>query len=68
VEKRLKYVPSPEDINKVIGLANQDAQDYLWTIRDTMARVSEVNRLTWDDVNLERRTWSSILGRKGVAT
>jgi integrase len=55
VGKRLKYVPSPEDIDKVINLANREAQDYLLTIRDTMARVSEINRLTWDDVNLERR-------------
>ena len=54
-EKRLKYVPPPEDIDKMIGLAVQDSRDYLLTIRDTMARVSEVNRLTWDDVNLERR-------------
>ena len=55
VEKRLRYVPPPEDIDKVIGLASQDSRDYLLTMRDTMARVSEVNRLTWDDVDLERR-------------
>ncbi len=55
VEKRLKYVPPPEDIDKVIELADPDTQDYLWTIRDTMGRISEINRLTWDDVNLERR-------------
>jgi len=55
VEKRLKYVPPPEDIDKMISLADPDTQDYLWTIRDTMGRVSEINRLTWDDVNLERR-------------
>jgi len=54
-EKRLKYVPPPEDIEKVLDLAGQDSRDYLLTIRDTMARVSEVNRMTWDDVNLERR-------------
>ena len=54
-EKRVKYVPSVEDIDKVIAVANSDAQDYLWTIRETMERVSEINRLTWDDVNLEER-------------
>lgn len=51
VEKRVKYVPLPADIDKVISEANQDTQDYLWTIRDTFGRVSEINRLTWDDVD-----------------
>lgn len=55
VEKRLKYVPPPEDIDKLIELADPATQDYLWTIRDTMGRVSEINRLTWDDVNLDKR-------------
>ena len=53
--KKLKYVPSPEDIDKLIALADPEVQDYLWLLRDTMARVSEVNRLIWDDVNLEQR-------------
>jgi integrase len=55
VEKRLKYVPPPGDIDQVISLADRDTQDYLWTIRDTMGRFSEINRLSWDDVNLEHR-------------
>jgi integrase len=55
VEKKVKYVPSIEDVDKVIGLANEDTQDYLWAIRETLARVSEINRLTWDDVNFEHR-------------
>ncbi|MCH7804778.1 MAG: site-specific integrase [Acidobacteria bacterium] len=55
VEKKVKYIPPLEDIFKVIAAAEPDTQDYLWTIRETMARVSEVNRLTWDDVNLEER-------------
>ena len=51
VEKRLKYVPPPEDIDRVIEVADQDTQDYLWTIRDTLGRVSEINRLTWQEVS-----------------
>ncbi|MDA8404402.1 MAG: site-specific integrase, partial [Desulfobacteraceae bacterium] len=30
-------------------------QDYLWTIALTMGRMSEVNRLKWDDVDLKNR-------------
>jgi integrase len=55
VEKKVKYVPSIEDVDKVIEMADPDTRDYLWTIRETFARVSEINRLTWDDVNLEQR-------------
>ncbi len=56
VEKRIKYVPPVEDVLKVIVQANPDDQDYLWTIIETMARVSEINRLTWDDVDLRNQT------------
>jgi site-specific recombinase XerD len=54
-EKNLKYVPGPEDIDRVIAVADQEVQDYLLTIRDTMARMGEVNRLTWKDVSLGQR-------------
>ena len=53
--KKSRYVPPPEDIDKVMALANEDQQDYLWTIRDTMARSVEVNRLNWDDVSFKER-------------
>lgn len=56
VEKRAKYVPPPQDIDKIIALADPDTQDYLWTIRETMGRMGEINRLTWDDVDLKNRT------------
>ena len=53
--KKLKYVPSAEDIDKVIAFAEPEVQDYLWILRDSFARVSEINRLTWDDVNLSQK-------------
>lgn len=55
VDKRIKYVPASDDIDKVIAVADPDTQEYLWVIRETMARVSEVNRLIWDDIDLENR-------------
>jgi len=55
MEKKPKYVPSEEDVLKVIEAADPDTQDYLWTIKETMGRMGEINRLTWDDVNLEER-------------
>ena len=56
VEKKVKYVPSMADIDKVIAVAEPDEQDFLWTVRETMARVSEINQLRWDDVDLNQRT------------
>lgn len=55
VEKKVKYVPPPEDIDKVIAVADPDDRDFLLVIRETMARVSEVNRLLWEDVDFDRR-------------
>jgi integrase len=51
IEKRKKYVPSKEDVLKVISAADPDTQHYLWTILLTAGRVSEINQLTWDDVS-----------------
>jgi len=55
VEKKIKYVPSKEDALKVIMAAAPDTKDYLLAIRETMARVGEINRLTWSDVNFQER-------------
>ena len=55
VEKKIKYVPSKEDVLKVIMAADPDTQAYLWTIKETLGRMSEINRLTWSDVNFEER-------------
>lgn len=45
-------MPLPGDIDKVIAAAEPDTQEYLWVLRETMGRMSEINQLTWDDVNL----------------
>ena len=55
VEKRVRYVPPIKDVTKVLELAEPDVRDYLVAIWHTMARVSEINRLTWDDISLEDR-------------
>lgn len=55
VDKKVKYVPPTEDIDKVIAVADKDTQDYLSVIRETMARVNEINSLLWEDINLEGR-------------
>jgi len=49
----IKYIPSSEDIDKVISAADSDTQDYLLTIRDTLGRMGEINHLTWDDINFK---------------
>jgi integrase len=54
IEKRIKYVPPKEDVAKVLLAAEPDTQDYLVAILDTMGRMSEINRLTWEDVDFER--------------
>jgi integrase len=56
VEKRKKRIPTPEELDKLIAVADSDTQDYLYVIRDTMARISEINRLVWDDIDLKNRT------------
>ncbi|MCG8632207.1 MAG: site-specific integrase [Desulfobacterales bacterium] len=56
VEKRIKYVPPKEDVLKVILAADKDTQDYLWTIFHSMGRMSEINRLTWQDINFDDKS------------
>ncbi|MFO7754129.1 MAG: hypothetical protein R6V41_13505 [Desulfobacteraceae bacterium] len=54
-ESREKYVPPVEDVIKVLLAAEGQVQDYLWTIALTMGRVSEVNRLRWNDVDFNKK-------------
>ncbi|MDP2045960.1 MAG: tyrosine-type recombinase/integrase [Deltaproteobacteria bacterium] len=56
VEKKIKYIPSKEDVAKVLLAADPNSQDYLVAIKETMARMGEINRLVWDDVDFDRKT------------
>jgi len=55
VDKRRRYSPPYEDIIKIINHADEDTQDYLNTLKDTLARVNEVNKLTWEDVDFKNK-------------
>jgi len=64
VDKKVPYIPTPGDVQLVILHARSDdwlmkrypdAADYLETLRDTLARMSEINQLTWNDVNLDEK-------------
>lgn len=50
VEQYVKYVPTPDDISKVLTVAKPWQADLLNTLLLTGARVSEILNLTWEDV------------------
>ncbi|MBF0481646.1 MAG: site-specific integrase [Desulfovibrionaceae bacterium] len=55
VDKQRRYSPPYEDILKIISTADEDTADYLTILKDTLARVNEINKLTWDDVDFKNR-------------
>ncbi|MBW1730035.1 MAG: tyrosine-type recombinase/integrase [Deltaproteobacteria bacterium] len=50
------YVPPAEDIAKVRLVADRDERDFIETIYHTVCRRAEAARLTWEDINFERRS------------
>jgi integrase len=48
--RRPRYIPPLEDVMKVLDLTNAEERNYLLVVINTMARIREINRLTWDDV------------------
>jgi integrase len=54
VEVEDKYIPPLQDFKKVLSLANKDQADYLLFLAHTAARSNEINKLEWDDINLEQ--------------
>jgi len=56
IERQIKYIPPRADFLKVVLAADSDAKDYLWIIVETLGRISEINRLTWNDVNFNEKS------------
>jgi len=49
-----KYVPPQEDVNAVLLAANQEEMDLILILSGTGGRISEICRLTWEDVNFQK--------------
>lgn len=56
IEKKEIYVPSQIDIECVLAVATEEQQDYLWCLRDTLARSREINQLRWEHIDLTNNT------------
>jgi len=66
VERKAKIIPERDQVARVLLLANPMDRAYLTIVRFTAARINEINRLTWADVDFEKgavRLWTN--KRKG---
>jgi integrase len=62
VERKPKIIPERDQVAQVLLLAKPMDRSYLTVVRYTAARINEINRLTWDDVDFERgavRLWTN---------
>lgn len=50
VDKKQKYIPPKEDVQKVLAVVNDEQRRYLLTIIGTLARVNEINKLKDTDI------------------
>lgn len=61
-----KQIPSQEEVVKLI-LASGQLRPFFIALYSLAARVNEINRLRWDDINFERRT-VTLWTKKGDGT
>lgn len=61
--KKERYVPPAEDLNKVLQAAECEDADLVQIICHTAGRISEIFNMTWEDVNFEKR-WVRLWTRK----
>jgi len=52
IDKARKYIPPQEDVEKVLNLAPKEYRDYLLALIHTAGRMREINKLKWQDVDL----------------
>jgi len=55
-DEKGRYVPTPDDFDKAKGAASPEDQTFLLTALHTGARVGELFRLMWSDIDLEHGT------------
>ncbi|MCE5333672.1 MAG: site-specific integrase [Desulfobacteraceae bacterium] len=54
-EVKRKDIPSQEEFLKILQASNKDERPLLIVLVHTLARIDEILRLTWKDVNFENR-------------
>jgi integrase len=61
VERQPKIIPERDQVAQVLLIAKPMDRAYLTVARFTAARINEINRLTWEDVDFEKgavRLWT----------
>jgi integrase len=64
-EEKLPFIPLESEIDQLIAGCSSTIATVLQTIKETGARIGEVSRILWIDVDLERKTVSINYPEKG---